>query len=34
MLSVAPKSLQWKSDGFTIEGQLYLPPEAATRMCP
>jgi len=34
MLSVAPKSLQWKSDGFTIEGQLYLPPEAATRHVP
>jgi dipeptidyl aminopeptidase/acylaminoacyl peptidase len=34
LLSVAPKSLQWKSDGFTIEGQLYLPPEAATRHVP
>jgi dipeptidyl aminopeptidase/acylaminoacyl peptidase len=34
MLSVAPKSLQWKNDGFTIEGQLYLPPEAASRHVP
>jgi dipeptidyl aminopeptidase/acylaminoacyl peptidase len=34
MLSVAPKSLQWKSDGFTIEGQLYLPPQAATLHVP
>ncbi len=34
LLSVAPKSLQWKSDGFSIEGQLYLPPEAATRHVP
>jgi dipeptidyl aminopeptidase/acylaminoacyl peptidase len=31
MLSVAPKQLQWKSDGFTIDGRLYLPPEAAAR---
>ena len=34
MLSVAPKSLQWKSDGFTIEGRLYLPPEAAKQRVP
>jgi dipeptidyl aminopeptidase/acylaminoacyl peptidase len=32
--SVAPKRLQWKSDGFTIEGRLYLPPEAAQRRVP
>ena len=34
MLSVAPKKVQWKSDSFTIEGRLYLPPEAATRHVP
>ena len=34
MLSVAPKQVQWKSDSFTIEGRLYLPPEAATRHVP
>jgi len=34
MLSVAPKQLQWKSDGFTIDGRLYLPPEAATQHVP
>jgi dipeptidyl aminopeptidase/acylaminoacyl peptidase len=34
MLSVAPKQLQWKSDGFTIEGRLYLPPEAAKQHVP
>ena len=34
LLSVAPKRLQWKSDGFTIEGRLYLPPEAAQRRVP
>jgi dipeptidyl aminopeptidase/acylaminoacyl peptidase len=34
MLSVAPKQLQWKSDGFTIDGRLYLPPEAARRHVP
>ena len=34
MLSVAPKQVQWKSDSFTIEGRLYLPPEAATKHVP
>jgi dipeptidyl aminopeptidase/acylaminoacyl peptidase len=34
MLSVAPKALQWKSDGFTIDGRLYLPPEAAKQNVP
>jgi dipeptidyl aminopeptidase/acylaminoacyl peptidase len=34
MLSVAPKHVEWKSDGFTIEGRLYLPPEAATKHVP
>jgi dipeptidyl aminopeptidase/acylaminoacyl peptidase len=34
MSSVAPKRLQWKSDEFTIEGRLYLPPEAATKHVP
>jgi len=34
MLSVAPKQLQWKSDGFTIDGRLYLPPEAAKQPVP
>ena len=34
MLSVAPKQLQWKSDGFTIDGRLYLPPEAARQPVP
>jgi dipeptidyl aminopeptidase/acylaminoacyl peptidase len=32
--SVAPKRLQWKSDNYTIEGRLYLPPEAATAKVP
>ena len=32
--SVAPKQLQWKSDGFTIDGRLYLPPEAAEHHVP
>jgi dipeptidyl aminopeptidase/acylaminoacyl peptidase len=32
--SVASKRVQWKSDNFTIEGRLYLPPEAATRSVP
>jgi dipeptidyl aminopeptidase/acylaminoacyl peptidase len=32
--SVAPKRVQWKSDSFTIEGRLYLPPEAATTRVP
>ena len=31
---VAPKVVRWKSDGLTIEGLLYLPPEAATRRVP
>jgi dipeptidyl aminopeptidase/acylaminoacyl peptidase len=34
LLSVAPKQLQWKSDGFTIDGRLYLPPEAARQHVP
>jgi dipeptidyl aminopeptidase/acylaminoacyl peptidase len=34
MLSLAPKHLEWKSDGFTIEGRLYLPPEAAKQHVP
>jgi dipeptidyl aminopeptidase/acylaminoacyl peptidase len=34
LLSVAPKRVQWKSDSFTIEGRLYLPPEAATTRVP
>jgi dipeptidyl aminopeptidase/acylaminoacyl peptidase len=34
MLSVAPKRVQWKSDGFTIDGRLYLPPEAARQRVP
>ena len=34
MLSVAPKRLQWKSDGFSIDGRLYLPPEAAKQRVP
>jgi dipeptidyl aminopeptidase/acylaminoacyl peptidase len=34
MLSVAPKQLQWKSDGLTIDGRLYLPPEAAKQRVP
>lgn len=34
MLNVAPKQLQWKSDGLTIDGRLYLPPEAAKQHVP
>jgi dipeptidyl aminopeptidase/acylaminoacyl peptidase len=34
LLSVAPKRLQWKSESFTIDGRLYLPPEAATQKVP
>ena len=34
ILSVAPKHLEWKSDAFTIEGRLYLPPEAARQHVP
>lgn len=34
MQSVAPKALHWKSDNFTIEGRLYLPPEAAAKPVP
>jgi dipeptidyl aminopeptidase/acylaminoacyl peptidase len=34
MLSVAPKQLQWKSDGLTVDGRLYLPPEAAKQHVP
>jgi dipeptidyl aminopeptidase/acylaminoacyl peptidase len=32
--SVSSKLVHWKSDGFTIEGLLYLPPEAATKKVP
>jgi dipeptidyl aminopeptidase/acylaminoacyl peptidase len=34
MLSVAPKQLQWNSDGLTVDGRLYLPPEAARQHVP
>jgi len=34
MLSVAPKQLQWKSGELTIDGRLYLPPEAAKQRVP
>lgn len=34
ILSVSPKPLAWKSDGLSIEGRLYLPPEAATKHVP
>ena len=34
MLSVAPKQVQWKSDDLTIDGRLYLPPEAAKQHVP
>ena len=34
LLSVAPKKIEWKSDTFTIEGRLYLPPEAASKKVP
>jgi dipeptidyl aminopeptidase/acylaminoacyl peptidase len=32
--TVASKLVQWKSDGLTIEGLLYLPPEAGTKKVP
>jgi dipeptidyl aminopeptidase/acylaminoacyl peptidase len=32
--TAAPKRLKWKSDGFTIEGMLYLPPEASGKKVP
>jgi dipeptidyl aminopeptidase/acylaminoacyl peptidase len=34
MLSVAPKQIQWKSGDLTIDGRLYLPPEAAKQHVP
>jgi dipeptidyl aminopeptidase/acylaminoacyl peptidase len=34
VLSVAPKQLQWKSGDLTIDGRLYLPPEAAKQHVP
>ncbi len=34
LLTTAPKRLTWKSDALTIEGRLYLPPEAATKKVP
>ncbi len=32
--TVPSKVIEWKSDGFTIQGLLYLPPEAAQRKVP
>lgn len=32
--SIAPRRIQWKSDSFTIEGLLYLPPEASRHRVP
>jgi dipeptidyl aminopeptidase/acylaminoacyl peptidase len=32
--SIVPKRIQWKNDGLTIDGLLYLPPEAATGRVP
>lgn len=32
--STAPKKVQWKSDSFSIEGRLYLPPDAADKHVP
>ena len=32
--SLAPKRISWKSDAFTIDGMLYLPPQAATGKVP
>jgi len=32
--TVAPKRISWKSDGLSIDGLLYLPPEAATGKVP
>jgi dipeptidyl aminopeptidase/acylaminoacyl peptidase len=32
--SIAPKRISWKSEGFTIDGLLYLPPQAATGKVP
>jgi dipeptidyl aminopeptidase/acylaminoacyl peptidase len=34
ILSIAPKKIGWKSDGFLIDGRLYLPPQAATQHVP
>ena len=34
MLSVSPKHLTWRSDGLSIDGRLYLPPDAATKHVP
>lgn len=34
MRSVAAKQMQWRSDSLTIEGRLYLPPEAASGHVP
>ncbi len=31
---VEPKLVQWKSDGFTIEGLLYLPPDTGSKKVP
>ena len=32
--STAPKRISWKNEGFTIDGLLYLPPEAKTAKVP
>jgi len=32
--TAAPKRVSWKSDQYTIEGMLYLPPEAAAKKVP
>lgn len=34
MMGVAPKQVQWKSDGFTIDGRLYMPTEASKQRVP
>ena len=34
LASIAPKKIEWKSDNFTIEGRLYLPPQSATTKVP
>jgi dipeptidyl aminopeptidase/acylaminoacyl peptidase len=34
LLSATPKRIHWKNEGLTIEGLLYLPPEAANHIVP
>jgi dipeptidyl aminopeptidase/acylaminoacyl peptidase len=34
VMSIAPKRIEWKSDKYTIEGLLYLPPQAAAGKVP